>query len=166
MSALPQRKSPRLKDYDYSQEGAYFVTICVQDHLSLFGNVAENVMILSNAGMMLGKFWTDLPNKFDDVHIDLWVVMPNHFHGIVIINRYPQNHQQTSIPQAMQWFKTITTNAYIRGIKSDNWQRFNKRLWQHSYHDHIIRNEPDLNRIREYVLTNPARWKADTFYDA
>jgi len=164
MTTLPQRKSPRLKDFDYSQEGAYFITICIQDRVSLLGHIDNQIMNYSSAGEMVAQYWNKLPEKYDDIQLDFWVVMPNHFHGILVINRYQNNTVQTSIPVAMKWFKAMTTNAYIRNVKLYDWQRFNKRLWQHSYHDHIIRNEPDLNRIREYVQNNPALWEKDTFY--
>lgn len=165
MKSLPQRKSPRLKDYDYAQEGAYFLTICIQNRFHLLGHIDDQIMKHTPAGHMVMQFWLKLSEKYADIGLDFWVVMPNHFHGILVINRYENNTSQTSIPDVMKWFKTMTTNAYIRGVKSDGWQRFDKRLWQHSYHDRIIRNESELNDIREYVQTNPARWEADTFYE-
>ena len=165
MSQLPQRKSPRLKDYDYSQEGAYFVTVCVQDRLSLFGHVEGDTMTLNPAGESVAYWWQELSNRYEDIQLDLWVVMPNYFHGIVYINRHDTKHVITSLSDALQCFKTMTTNAYIRGVKTGNWKRFNRKLWQGRYHDHIIRNDADLNRIQEYVLTNSARWKTDIFYE-
>lgn len=165
MSQLPKRKSPRLKGYDYSQEGAYFVTVCVQDKLSLFGHVEDDNMILNSSGDMVAYWWQELSNRYEDIQLDISVVMPNHFHGIVYINRHDTPQIVTSLSDAMQYFKTMTTNAYIRGVKTDNWKRFNRKLWQGRYQDHIIRNDADLNRIQEYVLTNPARWTSDTFYE-
>lgn len=166
MSKLPYRKSPRLKGYDYSTEGAYFVTVCVQDRRSLLGQIEDDTMALNSAGIMAGDWWRELSNKFDDIQLDFFVVMPNHFHGIIVINRYETDGSVAmSLPDIMRWFKAMTSNAYIRGVKSDNWQRFNGKLWQRSYHDHIIRNEDDLNRIREYVQTNPTRWGEDTYYE-
>ena len=85
-SPLPYRKSPRLKDYDYSQEGAYFVTICTQNRLHLFGDISGDTMELNPAGIMVSDWWEKLPSKFADIELDLTVVMPNHFHGIVIRN--------------------------------------------------------------------------------
>lgn len=165
MTSLPQRKSPRLKDYDYSEEGTYFVTVCIQDRLSLLGHIHNQNMNDSPSGEVVKQYWIKLPTKYDDIQLDFFVVMPNHFHGIIVINHFENSKMNTSIPDALKWFKAMITNAYIRGVKSHNWQRFNKRLWQQSYHDHIIRNEADLNRIREYVQTNPARWEMDTFYE-
>ena len=163
---LPQRKSPRLKGYDYSQEGAYFVTICTQLRFSLFGTIHESSMILNDAGKMLEHWWKELPNKFSDMQLlDYWVIMPNHFHGIVCLNRSKEQKEISSLPEIIRWFKTMTTNAYIRGVKEYQWQQFPKKLWQRSYHDRIIRNESDLNRIREYVISNPALWQKDIFYE-
>jgi len=150
-------------------------------------------MRLNDAGKMVTQWWTKLPGKFPDVDIDLFVVMPNHFHGIVIINRadielatvggHPRMPPdvtgnigttaggyidpplpQTGLSNAIQWFKIMTTNAYIKGVKHDYWQPFPGKLWQRSYHDHIIRNETSLNKLREYILYNHARWREDTFY--
>ncbi len=163
--SLPQRKSPRLAGYDYAQEGAYFVTICVQGRLLLFGGIIDQVLTLTGAGEMVDHWWREIPNKFADVQLDHWIVMPNHFHGIVCLNRADEAGLTTSLIDVMRWFKAMTTNAYLRGVKADNWPPFDKRLWQRSYYDHIIRSQADLNRIREYVLNNPLRWREDTFYE-
>lgn len=158
------RKSPRLQGYDYSQEGAYFVTVCVQGRLSLFGCIEYQSFIASPAGRMVAYWWQQLPHKFPDVQLDGWVVMPNHFHGILCINRHGIKNAPTSLPDVMRWFKTMTTNAYIRGVNDDDLQPFVGHLWQRSYHDRIIRDESELNRIRDYVANNPSRWGEDTFH--
>ena len=120
---------------------------------------------------MVTEWWLALSDKFEGiVDCDYFVVMPNHLHGIIVLRQSAaDDHAGSSlrkigIPDIIGWFKTMTTNAYIKGVKGENWQRFDRRLWQHSYHDHIIRNEPDLNRLREYVLYNPATWQQDTFF--
>ena len=176
----PQRKSPRLRDYDYSQEGAYFVTVCAQGRVHLFGVVAEGEMRLNPAGVMVAQWWEKLPGKFPDIELDQYIVMPNHFHSIVVINRFglaPRTDARalrtdapagaslrTSLFAVMDWFKTMTTNAYIHGVKKRHWQPFPGKLWQRSYHDHIIRHEVDLNRLREYTIYNAAHWDKDIFY--
>jgi len=159
MPSYRQRKSPRLRGYDYSREGAYFVTICQQNRACLFGEITDGELRLNSAGEMLRAWWERLPEKFPALEIDHFVVMPNHFHGIVLLDG-----GQIGLSAAMQWFKAMTTNAYIRGVKEQTWSSFEKRLWQRSYHDHIIRDERGLEMIRGYVLTNPARWSEDTFY--
>ncbi|MBK8032201.1 MAG: transposase [Chloroflexi bacterium] len=159
MSSYPQRKSPRLPGYDYAREGAYFVTICQQNRACLFGDIADQELCLNPAGVMLRRWWERLPEKFPDAEIDHFVVMPNHFHGIVLLKG-----DQTRLSDAVGWFKAMTTNAYIQNVKEQDWTPFEKRLWQRSYYDHIIRDEQGLEMIRRYVLTNPARWNEDTFY--
>jgi putative transposase len=162
---LPQRKSsPRLVGYDYAQEGAYFVTVCVQGRLSLFGNIENQSLTLNPAGEMVNLWWKRLPSRFSDVQLDPWIVMPNHFHGIIYLKRHIGKPICTNLSDVMHWFKTMTTNVYIRGVKARQWQAFDGSLWQRSFHDHIIRNEADLQRIQEYVLYNPSCWQEDTFY--
>jgi putative transposase len=158
----PPRKSPRLQGYDYAQSGAYFVTMCVQHRICLFGTPTPDEWVLNSSGNLIEDYWAKLPSKFPELEIDYSVVMPNHFHGIVILKGIDLS--STSLPQAMRWFKTMTTNAYIHGVKEQGWESFEGKLWQRSYHDHIIRNERELNILREYILINPAKWQEDSFY--
>ncbi len=160
----PRRRSPRLQGYDYSQNGAYFVTICTQHRVCLFGEVVDGEMRLNDAGRMVELWWLKLPGKFPEVDIDLFVVMPNHFHGIVVLGT--TGPVSAPLYTHLQWFKTMTTNAYIRGVKERDWETFPGKLWQRSFHDHIIRSEKELNTVREYILDNPARWEDDTFHPA
>lgn len=156
----PQRKSTRLKGYDYTQSGAYFVTICLQNRLCLFGDVTDDVMVRNPAGEMVAELWLRANDKFPDIELDHFVVMPNHFHAIVLLHA-----DNVSLLDVVQWFKTMTTNAYIRGVKSHDWLPFEGKLWQRSFHDHIIRDEAGLNTIRSYILTNPSLWQKDVFYE-
>jgi putative transposase len=161
------RKSLRLPGYDYSQGGAYFVTVCVQGRLHLFGKIADGNMRLNPAGQMLGKWWGELERKFTALKKDdYYVVMPNHFHGIVFIPELSApmtegGHAGPPLQRIVQWFKTMTTNNYIHGVKEYGWQPFKGILWQRSFYDHVIRDEASLNRIREYISTNPLRWDLD-----
>jgi putative transposase len=179
---IGQRKSPRLSGYDYSQDGAYFVTVCVQGRLFLFGEIVAGNMRLNSAGQMLGKWWAELERKFPPLKIDEhYVVMPNHFHGIVWVQEEklfsrpiaigsPANstlplakggHAGPPLQRMVQWFKTMTTNEYIHGVKELGWPQFQGSLWQSGFYDHVIRDEASLNRIREYIATNPLRWDLD-----
>ncbi len=178
----PARRSPRLKGYDYSQEGAYFVTVCTQHRVPLFGEVVDAEMRLNMAGEMVAAIWEGIPLKYPDVELDLYCVMPNHFHGIILILRPPGAHggaplqdtgvvgadprvrPQPSLSTIMQWFKSLTTHRYMRGVREQNWETFHGKLWQRSFHDHIIRSENGLNRLRTYTQQNPARWETDEFY--
>lgn len=185
---IHHRRSIRLKGYDYSQSGTYFVTIVAQGRASLFGCIENDEMILNDAGRMIVKWWNELPNKFPQVTLGAFVVMPNHFHGIIVIGGIvggdlcvspmaedatnmgghagppqPIPRQQKSAPlsQMIQWFKTMTTNEYIRSIKELGWPRFDGKLWQRDYYEHIIRNADEANRIHLYIETNPSYWAED-----
>ena len=172
---IHHRRSIRLKGYDYSQPGAYFVTICTHERECLFGEIVNNEMVLNNAGKMVEKWWYELNNKFPNIQLDAHIIMSDHFHGIIIItgadlcvcpninddDNYNSRgeHRGSPLYKIVQWFKTMTTNDYIRNVKTNNWKPFNKKLWQRNYYEHIIRNEIELNKIRKYILNNPLNWK-------
>jgi REP element-mobilizing transposase RayT len=167
-----------LKGYDYSQGGAYFITICVQGGKSLFGSVVDGKMELNDAGKMIRTVWGELPEFYKQVEIDEFSVMPNHVHGIlVIVGAGPracpdcQNLGQPrgvaptmSLSDVVRNFKTMTTKRYVDGVKNNEFPPFYKRLWQRNYYEHIIRNDESLGKIREYVLTNPECWPTDELY--
>ena len=176
------RRSIRLQGNDYSQVGTYFVTICVQDRECLFGDIVEGEMRLNDAGRMVERWWGELGNKFPSTELGEYVVMPNHFHGIIRIvgadlrvcpDRTgahigaPLRHgplqriNDAPLPEIVQWFKTMTTNEYLRGVKSLGWPPLNAKLWQHNYYERVIRNEEELCRIRQYIADNPAQWAHD-----
>ena len=96
-----------------------------------------------------------LPRRFEQVGLDSFVVMPNHVHGIVILK------QGIALTRVIQAFKSISTNEYIRGVKTKGWEKFDGTLWQRSFYDHVIRNDQDLSRIQEYILNNPLQWALD-----
>ena len=184
------RRSIRLKGYDYSQAGLYFITICTQNRACLFGKIENGVMILNDAGRMVEKWYYELNNKYPDKRCHEMVVMPNHFHCIIenepmdaltirdastmdahvgtSPHGCPENNYgidnkkyNATIGDAMDWFKTMSTNAYIRGVKTHSWQPFDKKLWQRNYYEHIIRNEQSYMKISEYIINNPAKWDID-----
>jgi REP element-mobilizing transposase RayT len=151
----------RLAGYDYALEGGYFVTLCARKRLCLFGEVDGGLLRPNEAGRMLTDWWGELPGRFAGVALDEFVVMPNHLHGVVLIVEARAGDERVSLPRVMQWFKTMTTNAYIRGVKQSGWPAFPGKLWQRGYYDHIIRDEKDMARIREYIAGNPANWAKD-----
>jgi len=174
------RHSIRLKGYDYGQSGAYFVTVVTQDRACLFGEIVNGKTLLNDAGGMIEHWWFELNHKFPTVETDEFVVMPNHFHGIVAIadvtvgadlrvglvrkgaHAVPSGaHTGAPLPTVVQWFKTMTTNEYIRGVKTLRWTPFRGQLWQRNYYEYVIRDEESLDRIRRYILDNPARWTFD-----
>ncbi|MED7788784.1 transposase [Francisella sp. 19X1-34] len=185
------RKNLRLKYYDYSSNGAYFVTICVNNRECLFGDIIDGQICLNDAGQMVERIYHDLENKFANIQCGEYVIMPNHFHCVIHIcnDGYRTNeraniefvptkvpvgvnlcvdlklekgeHVDTPLHKIIQWFKTMTTNAYINGVKTKNWQPFDKRLWQRNYYEHIIRNEKSYNEIIKYIQLNPLKWELD-----
>lgn len=176
---MQKRKSLRLKNYDYSQNGMYFVTICTQNKQYFFGSIINGEMKLNLAGKVVEKWWKELENKFN-IQLHEYVIMPNHIHGIIEINNFVgadlcvrqyvdtkgQTHRSApTISEMMQWYKTMTTNDYIKNVKLGNLPRFNKQIWQCSYYDHIIRKEESLQKIKEYIMINPRDWKKDELYN-
>ena len=163
---LPKRRSLRLKEYDYAKAGAYFVTMCTQDRRCLFGDIAADQMYLSDAGNMLAGLWSDIPNRLPLVEIDVFVVMPNHLHGVIVLPDVASvgSDEMTKVPNlgdVIGTFKSLTTVEYVHGVKTKSWPGFQQRLWQRNYYDHVIRNGRDLERIRRYIDENPARWAYD-----
>ena len=219
---IHHRRSIRLKGYDYSQAGLYYVTICVKNKDCLFGEIKGKEMILNDAGQMVKKWCGELSNKFSDIMLDTYIIMPNHFHVIIInnggignpvgadlrvcpVNKHGEynniygeyyhkhgehdnkhgeyyhkhgehdiewdeyyhkqgEHAGSPLRVVVQWFKTMTTNEYIRGVKTLGWQPFDKKLWQRGYYEHIIRSERSYQRIFDYIKNNPANWGKDKFY--
>ena len=182
------RKSIRLKGYDYSQAGLYFITICCQNKVHLFGNVINKQMILNDAGKMIEKWFNELQNKFPDVKCHEMVVMPNHIHFIIENigsvgadlcvcpndSNFPKTEKRVSeilgehagspLHRVLQWFKTMSTNEYIRGVKNNNWIPFDGKLWQRNYWEHIIRNDQSYQKISDYIINNPSKWNDDTLF--
>ncbi|MCL7422097.1 MAG: hypothetical protein M8364_14450 [Methylobacter sp.] len=233
-SAIHHRRSIRLQGYDYSRAGAYFITLCTQDRECLFGEIADGVMALNEAGRMMEHWYLELQNKYPDMQCDAFVCMPNHLHFVVVNTGEPLadgervvgadlrvrpgsgarrvtgeplakgepfgrgehtgsplrvrpgsgarrvtgeplakgepfgkgEHTGSPLPAVVQWFKTMTTNAYIRGVKHNGWTPFAGKLWQRNYWERVIRNEQELNLIREYIHNNPAQWESDRLYRA
>ncbi len=218
---IHHRRTIRLRGYDYSSPGAYFVTICVQNRACLFGDIRNGEMDLNDAGRMVTKWYNELENKFPDIQCDAFICMPNHVHFIIITvradlrvcpenwgeqsnwgehtgspqrngspqqngspqrngssqrNGLPQQHglmgeqskwgEHTGSPlqKIVQWYKTMTTNEYIRMVKQNGWKPFDGKLWQRNYYEHIVRNEYELNKIREYIINNPFNWRSDENY--
>ena len=175
-----QRRSLRLRDYDYSQPGAYFVTLCTQDGQTLFGLVSNGQVVLNSAGATVQSWWADIAKRFPPVEVDSFIVMPNHLHGILSLHDHdmPSNpvgadrrvgppgevlnmHTVPALSRVVQWFKTMTTNEYMRNVKANGWSPFKDHLWQRSYYEHVIRDEKDLDSIRCYITDNPAGWDTD-----
>lgn len=172
--AYPTRKPLRLNGYNYNTPGAYFVTICVQKRRCLFelepvGNALCGVPSAQN--QMIHKWIKETENKFG-ILVDKYVIMPNHIHLLIRIqesgnDRLSQTERHTGrslLEEAMCWFKTMTTNEYIKGVKAGIFPAFEKKLWQKSYYDHIIRGDEDYKEAWTYIDNNPAKWQEDHLY--
>ena len=203
----------------------YFITLCVQDMECFFGSIQNGQMVLNDAGIKVEKWYFELPHKFPDIELGHYVVMPNHFHAIIINNGTgnpnapyqkhtktivgadlsvrpadenatdlsvrPADENATDLPVrpayakpeqivpdgdilgehvgsplrgVVQWFKTMSTNEYIRGVKNQGWPRFRGKLWQRNYYEHIIRSERAFENISGYIENNPEKWEDDRFY--
>jgi len=217
---IHHRRSIRLKGYDYSQAGLYFITICSQNRICRFGEIVvvgvplvgtqtnTATMILNHAGKMVEDEWLALVDRFPNMVLHEYIIMPNHFHCILEIVGVPlvgtqnvgacsghpnvtgrpqgyaptddtqRNDTETmlgtqnddgvpknkTIGDMMDAFKSITTVKYIDGVKNRGWDRFDGKIWQRDYYEHIIRDEESYLRISEYIKNNPAKWENDKFY--
>ncbi|HWQ11244.1 MAG TPA: transposase [Roseiflexaceae bacterium] len=153
-----RRRSIRLRGYDYAQAGAYFVTICTNVRAPWFGMVSGGAVQLSAPGDMVAAWWREVTARFPPVDLDEYVVMPDHLHGIVLLRA--EASQRVALGTVVQWFKTMTTNAYIRGVRERGWPPFEGRLWQRNYYERIIRDDEELAGVRRYIAENPAYWEA------
>lgn len=167
---IHHRKSTRLPDYDYSQNGMYFITICTEGRQHLFGEIIDGEMSPNLAGKIINQTWENILN--DDPHCSSYisVLMPNHFHAIIQIENVGANPSSTAdrcgrpIGEIIGAFKSKTTNQYIKKVHEGIFPSFEKRIWQRNFHEHIIRNEESLEKIYEYIKYNPINWETDCFY--
>ena len=158
MNELPQRKQIRLKDYNYSQNGYYFITICTHNRQNLFGKIVGATLCgrPNNPDKMIEKWLLELENKFSGVKICEYIIMPDHVHFII---SKTGDHIGSPLPDIIGWFKTMTTNEYITNVKNNIFPTFDKNIWQRNYYEHIIRNENDYIAAAEYILKNPLKWE-------
>ena len=176
---MKRRHSIRLKHYDYAQDGAYFVTICTHQRAALFGDVTDGEMTLNTLGCVADDCWWAIPAHFSGVELDAFVVMPNHVHGIVIINRWEiarpnaveATHASPLQPEPAHGPKQASLAAIIGSYKSAVTRQTNRirqrpgaPVWQRNYYEHIIRTDRALNAICKYILYNPARWADDEYF--
>lgn len=142
----PSRQPTRLKSYDYTSNGAYFVTICTDKRTPHFTNPTFHPLLLET--------WQKLPDRFPSTSIDEFVIMPDHIHGIIWLNDTKKN--PPTLSQIIGAYKSITTVAWLNHHKNLG-VKCSKHLWQSDYYDHIIRNDQDLTRTRQYILDNPIK---------
>lgn len=157
MIELPKRKNTRLKEFDYSQSSYYFRTICMKNRNEFFSHIVNSELVLTEFGKILDEVWNNLP-KYYSVELDYYVIMPDHFHGIIVIDnslkiKDNKANKPFSLSDIIGKFKSFATRK-IRELLSDEIEF----EWQKSFYDRIIRNENELYNIRKYIQENPLRW--------
>jgi REP element-mobilizing transposase RayT len=178
-ASLPNRRSLRLADFDYGQAGAYFVTICTFGRAALLGTIREGRMLLSAVGSIVEEEWLRTPEIRPQVVLDEYMIMPNHLHGIIFIDREPPRELGTTTPVSCDDRTGLIRNlqspsqsvgSIVRGFKAASTSRARKlangrvELWQRDFYDHVIRNEPDLTRVRTYIVNNVQQWELDRYF--
>ena len=177
---IHQRRSIRLKEYDYSQPGLYFITICAKDRENLFGQIENGKMILNVLGEIVRNEWLKTAEIRNNVELLEYIIMPNHIHGIIhIVNKSTlgahsnvpllQQKRQTeqfgkstknSIPTIVKLFKSTVTKHINVFRKSPG-----EPVWQRNFYEHIIRNEKSYHHIAEYIRNNPMTWQDDSYFE-
>ena len=187
---VANRRRIRARQYDYSQPGAYFITICVADRNPVLGKVVRNRSVPFLTGRIVEAAWHDLPSRFEWLSVDSFVVMPNHIHGILIFNvigdQIPGDHihatrrQGVAKPGVMNHAPTrrryradgrapVSLGEVVRTFKAAATRSIRRSglcdfSWQRNYYEHIIRTDRAFGRIREYIEGNPARWVDDRYF--
>ncbi len=151
---LHHRRSIRLKGYDYSMAGAYFLTICTHEREQLFGDIVDRTMVLNELGNIAQLHWQKLERHYPNLIVDRSVVMPNHLHGIMILDSSIEDSK--SISGIIGSFKTFSAREInkIRKLKG-------VPVWQRNYYERIIRTEIELDYVRQYIVNNPINWQID-----
>ena len=164
----PDRKRIRLKDYDYSKPGYYFVTINRNKNSNDLSSIKNGEIKLGETGKIVDKVWNDLPNHYPNCQLDEYIIMPNHIHGIIKLNdcregfiTLPDKNVKTNkinhgLPEIIRGFKTFSSKTINEKIKPR--QKFR---WHKSYYDRVIRSERELNNVRKYIVNNPLSWEND-----
>ena len=157
-----------MKEYDYGQAGAYFVTICTPHRECLFGKVVEGKMRLSKAEIVVQSIWEKLPRRYSHTDIDVSMIMPNHFHGIITIDVGAIHESPLRMPTVTLSRRKMLLSKMLGYLKMNSAKRINEvrntpgaPVWQRNYYEHVIRNEIDLEETREYIQSNPLKWLED-----
>lgn len=169
----PRRKLLRLQGYDYSCNGAYFITICTQNREPIFGTVGAD----SISARVTAAIFEKVMSQYEDVYCPNYIVMPNHFHAIIVIDKdygkyfinTPDSERADmesapTISEIVQSFKRYSTIEYTRLVRQGVLPPFDKKIWQRSFHDHIIRNDKEFQMIYKYIDENSINWENDCFY--
>jgi putative transposase len=167
---IHHRRSIRLKEYDYTQPGAYFITICTEARQCLFGNVVKGEIQLNCLGQIALNYWLEIPEHFPQIELDSFVIMPNHLHGILVITDKPVGIQQCCVPRRERFGKPVrgsipTVIRSYKGAVSKGinvvWKTKGQSIWQSNFYEHIGRDEKSVDNIRQYIRENPLVWAED-----
>ena len=160
-----RRRSIRLNDYDYGQSGAYFVTVCTKNRECLFGEVVDGAMRSNELGRAAADSWEWLGRQYEQISLDAWVIMPNHLHGVIILDDLRKGGSRTA-PTA--GIKTKTLGRVVGAFKTVSTKKINivrgtpaVPVWQRNYYEHVIRSEDELHRIQTYIENNALKWDMD-----
>ncbi len=173
---LHQRKSTRLKGFDYSSANMYFVTLCTKNKIHLFGEITNEEMKLNWKGKIIYECWENLPNHYSNITLDKFVIMPNHFHGLISIidnsrgevtspdieHSHKTGRETLPLPipflsKIIAYFKYLTTKRINKKLNTPG-----SKIWQRSFYDHIIRNDEDYYNTQSYIELNPIKWEWDS----
>lgn len=183
---IHHRRSIRLKGYDYTQAGAYFITLCCQDRKHRFGKIVNSLiphptsdntmpspewqvqgmvatMELNEFGIIAYNEWAKLAERFPNFDLDVFQIMPNHMHGIIVLNDQNDAEKKAGIADIIGAYKSLVANACLAICKARN--EILGKLWQRNYHEHIIRDERAYQNISTYIINNPSKWTEDKFYE-
>jgi putative transposase len=154
------RKSIRLKGWDYSSQGIYFITICTLSRIEFFGQIKDHNIVLSEIGEIASQFWMDIPNHFPNVRIDDFVIMPDHVHGIIFLKSSETKHSASQFSMPLKGSLSVIINQYKSSVtRWCNKNGYSTFKWQSRFYDHIILNEDRLDLFRTYIRTNPLNWR-------
>ncbi|MBI1194230.1 MAG: transposase [Gammaproteobacteria bacterium] len=170
---IRRRRSIRLQGYNYSGAGFYFITVCTRNRECLFGDVVDREMRPNPLGRIVADEWINTANIRTDIELDDWMVMPNHFHGILIVADGEGTARRAPTVERFGRPVAGSVPTIIRSFKSAVTKRINKfrqtpraNVWQRNFWEHIVRNELELKGLREYILNNPAQWELDKLHPA
>ncbi len=169
------RRSIRLRGYDYTHAGAYFVTVCTWQRECVLGRIEDGILIPSEWGRIVDECWRALPSHFPNIALDAFAIMPNHVHGIIVIRNDSNSDDRRGeaflkAPNAspLQGTQPGSLGAILQNFKSVSTRKINQTrdipdlpVWQRNYYEHIVRDERELEGIREYIVNNPVRWETD-----
>lgn len=152
------RKSIRLKNYDYSKKGAYFITVCTFERARIFGEIIGGELFPkeNEPNKLIEKCLNQICEKFSGVCLMNYVIMPDHVHFIIFIEG-----GEYKLYDIIKWFKTVTTNEYIKNVKRGFYHPFKGHLWQRNYYEHVIRDEKDYLEKYKYIEENPIKWELE-----